>query len=173
MGLRVWPHHWPGIALLVDILPHVESDEDLLHITGHGGVIEVQRHPDTELWVCCKLSFLLCLCSRLQGWTGIKLVRYPGPAQNMYTQCSSGGVVHTHPGPESESGWPEATEPETQSLTHTRHPRPEQQTPTQQGMCHFLRGEKNGAVLWKYTKTQNIDKYEHCPPCHCCLLLFR
>ena len=95
----VWPHHhWPGIALLVDILPHVESDEDLLHITGHGGVIEVQRHPDTELCVRCKLSFLLCLCSRLQGWTGIKLERYPGPAQNMYTQCSSGVELFTENG---------------------------------------------------------------------------
>ena len=37
--------------------------------------------------VCVLLSIvLLCLCSRLQGWTGIKLQRYPGPAQSLYTQ---------------------------------------------------------------------------------------
>ena len=34
----------PGVTLLVDVLPHVEPDEDLLQIAGHGRVIEVERH---------------------------------------------------------------------------------------------------------------------------------
>lgn len=34
----------PGIIFLVDILSHIESDQDFFNIASHGGIIEVQRH---------------------------------------------------------------------------------------------------------------------------------
>ena len=34
----------PGIALLIDILPEVQPDQNLLHVAGHGGVIEIEGH---------------------------------------------------------------------------------------------------------------------------------
>ena len=34
----------PRVTFLVDVLPQVEPDEDLLYIAGHGSVIEVERH---------------------------------------------------------------------------------------------------------------------------------
>ena len=36
----------PRVTFLVDVLSEVEPDEDLLHITGHGGVVEVDGHDE-------------------------------------------------------------------------------------------------------------------------------
>ena len=36
----------PWIALLVDVLAHVQSDEDLLDISSHGGIVQVDGHLD-------------------------------------------------------------------------------------------------------------------------------
>ena len=43
----------PRVTFLVDVLPEVEPDEDLLHIAGHGGVIEVERHSTSSRAVLC------------------------------------------------------------------------------------------------------------------------
>ena len=44
----------PGIIFLVDILSHIESDQDFFNIASHGGIIEVQRHVlfSPACWMC-------------------------------------------------------------------------------------------------------------------------
>ena len=46
----------PWIIFLVDVLAHVESDEHLLNITCHGGIVEVERHDDDEDVLCCDVA---------------------------------------------------------------------------------------------------------------------
>ena len=48
----------PWIIFLVDIFAHVESDEHLLNITCHGGIVEVERHDDEddEDVLCCDVA---------------------------------------------------------------------------------------------------------------------